>query len=177
MVRKPNTGTESEIWRTYWEDTGYGIREWECCEVTRWVPVCVQKHQTFRRRRSRRGVVERFIWLVVFLEAWFHVLCCCAVSFSFFSIDVRGIVGWVRSNGVKSAQATGGVTKWSGLAPKYCYCFAVFGLCVYSRSVNNSKLSDGELCVVCLVEFIAKKNSRCESRGLFLSNWVHIQHH
>ena len=86
-----------------------------------------------------------------------------------FSIDVRGIVGWVRSSGVKSAQATGGFTQWSGLAPKYCYCFAVFGLCVYSRSVNNSKLSDGELCVVCLVEFIAKK-SRCESRGLFLSN-------
>ena len=37
----------------------------------------------------------------------------CRFSF-FFSIDVRGIVGWVRSNGVKGAQATGGYSvEWA----------------------------------------------------------------
>ena len=69
----------------------------------------------FRSTRHSGGGVHGGVWwsdLFDLLYFWkrdsmFYVVV--PFLFFFFSIDVRGIVGWVRSNGVKSAQVTGGV--------------------------------------------------------------------
>ena len=64
--------------------------------------------------------------------------------FFFFSIDVRGIVGWVRSNGVKVHKQQGGLLSGVGMrrsivtASRFsgCASTAVVSITVNSQTAN-----------------------------------------
>ena len=72
----------------------------------------------------------------------------CRFSFFFFSIDVRGIFGWFRSNGVKSAQVTGGLLSGVGMR-RSIFTASRFSGCASTAVVSITVNSQTANCALC----------------------------